>query len=290
MNTTSKTERIAILGAAGQLGQSLREVLQDQAIPFTRAELDITDADDIPTVLKDIQANIIINCAAYNQVDRAEEEPEQSFAVNAFAPYRLAKFCAAENIPLVQISTDYVFGDPGDEKTPLNTGDVPQPNSVYSMSKLAGEKFVETYQPQHFIIRTCGLYGPTPEKGRGNFVQTMLRLATSHEEVRVVNDQTCTPTSTVDLAAAICRLIETDQWGTYHITNSGQTNWAAFAKEIFRLADLPTKVVPISSEEFGAAANRPGFSVLDCQRFESATGFKMPEWQDGLARYLAMRQ
>ncbi len=283
------TGRVVVVGAAGQLGTDLVRLLGADACGLTHAQLDVTLRDSIAATLEAATPRCVINCAAYNLVDAAEAEPERAFAINAFGPRFIAQWCAAREVPLLHVSTDFVFGLDATRRVPWTTDDPPGPISAYGTSKLAGEQFVRAIAPRHWVVRTCGLYGPRPTRGKGNFVETMLRLATERPELRVVHDQHCTPTSTADLAAAIVALIQTEAYGLYHVTNAGATTWHDFAAEIFRLADLHPRLLPITSAEFGAPARRPVYSVLDCGRYESATGLSLRPWQAALQEYLARR-
>ena len=277
---------IAVIGSHGQLGTDLMRVLGAEAIGLTHADIEITDPSSIDVSLDKNSPDIVINTAAYNLVDKAEEEPEASFAVNAFAPMHLARACASREITLVHVSTDYVFGQDSDRTTPYTENDLPCPVGVYGTSKLTGEHLVTASCPQSFVVRTCGLYGNPTSLGKGNFVRTMLRLGQDRDELTVVDDQRCTPTSTADLATAIAALIQTDAYGLYHCTNSGDTTWCEFAQAIFEIAGLDVIVKPITSAEFGAPARRPPYSVLNCDRLTSVTGVAMPHWRDALAAYL----
>jgi dTDP-4-dehydrorhamnose reductase len=231
----------------------------------------------------------VINVAAYNLVDRAEEEPEVAYRVNALGPRNLALSCGEIGATLFHVSTDFIFGLDTDRKTPYRELDAPGPLSAYGLSKLAGEYFVRSLCPRHFVMRTCGLYGIECSRGKGNFVETMLRLGAERDSLNVVNDQRCTPSWTMDIAHAILALLETDQYGLYHATNSGSMTWYEFAAEIFGQAGITVELHPITSDQFGAAAQRPGYSVLDCQKLAEATGLKLPPWQKALAGYLQQR-
>jgi len=259
------------------------------AIPLNRADLELTDPASVEQALRELAPNLVINTAAYNLVDQAEDHPELAFAVNRHGPASLARWCAKQDAVLVQISTDYVFGgDPG-QRSPLVESDRPLPVSVYGSSKFAGEEAVKQLCPQHFIIRTCGLYGRAATKTKGNFVNTMLRLADERPELRVVHDQYCTPTYTQDVAAQIALLVRkggSHQFGTYHVTNAGKPSWFDVATEALRLAGKSTPVLPISTEEYPTRALRPAYSVLNCDKIQSVTGQKIPHWEDALARYL----
>lgn len=278
--------RIAIVGAHGQLGSDLVPLLGDRALPLGHGDLELADPASIASALGARQPTHVINCAAYNLVDKAEDEPDAAFRVNAFGTRNLAKWSAEHNVLLIHISTDYVFGLETSRQTPLRETDPTGPVSVYGASKLAGETFVRAICPRHVVIRTCGLYGQRAARGKGNFVETMLRLGRERPELKIVSDQRCTPTATVDLANALVGLLETDAQGVYHATNSGECSWFEFALEIFRLANLPVRAIPITAAEYGAKARRPDYSVLDCTRLTGVLGVPMPPWQDALRRYL----
>jgi dTDP-4-dehydrorhamnose reductase len=289
--------RIALTGAHGQLGTQLQHTLKGDVIPLGHDRLDISNAETIETVLASENPDLVINAAAYNFVDRAEDEPQVAYRHNALGPRNLALYCEKHEIPLLHFSTDYVFSgrerDTGKEvqqERPYLESDLPGPKSAYAVSKLAGEYFVRTLCRRHFVLRTCGLYGRTRQQGTGNFVETMLRLGSECDELTIVNDQCCTPTSCSDLADAVQALIETDAFGMYHATNAGSITWYEFAVEIFRLTGIDVPIRPISSEQFGAAARRPIYSVLDNAKLSSVIGKKLPDWQDALDRYLKQRE
>jgi dTDP-4-dehydrorhamnose reductase len=280
--------QVAIIGARGQLGSDLVAGLGPQAIPLTRSDIDITDPIAISSVLDQKRPEAVINCAAYNFVDKAESEREAAMLVNRRGPGFLADYCRERDLKLVHVSTDYVYdGCNGD--TPWTENDEPMALGTYASSKLAGERLVREHCPRHFVVRTCGLYGRNAAHGKGNFVETMMRLGRERPEVRVVGDQICTPTSTVHLAAAMIDLVKTESYGLYHATNSGQCSWYEFASEIFRIANLSAQLVPITTAEFGARARRPKYSVLDCTKLTAVLGWRMPPWRDALSRYLTER-
>jgi len=281
--------RIAVIGAKGQLGSDLVPLLGTRVDPLGHDEIELTDPASVETTLSARQPTHVVNCAAYNLVDRAEDEPEAAFRVNAFGTRHLARWCAAHDVPLVHVSTDYVFGIDASRSQPWLETDSTGPVSVYGSSKLAGETFVRAICPRHVVVRTCGLYGQHAARGKGNFVETMLRLGKERPELKIVADQRCTPTSTADLAIAIVQLIESDANGVYHATNSGDCSWFEFATEIFRLASLTVKVIPVTAASYGAKARRPDYSVLDGGKLASTIGSPMPPWQDAVARYLQPR-
>jgi dTDP-4-dehydrorhamnose reductase len=278
---------IAILGADGQLGRDLCAKLS--ALPLRRTDCDLARSETVAPAVERAAADVLVNCAAYNLVDRAESEPEAAFAVNALGTRHLARACAARGTKLVHFSTDYAFGrDPRD--TPFGEADAPGPVSAYGVSKLGGEHFALA-SGQNLVIRTCGLYGAHGVGGKGgNFVETMLRLAREGKPLRVVNDQRCTPTYTVDLADATRALIERGATGLVHVTSGGDCTWFEFAQEIFRLAGLKPNLAPITSAEFGAAARRPAYSVLSNAKLHALGVNPLRHWKDALAAYLAARR
>lgn len=278
---------IVVIGANGQLGRDLCARLPDTTRRLTRADLDLTDATAISSVLTSLQPDIVINCAAYNFVDKAEDEVTAAFAINAFAAKHLADTCRHLNAVLVHFSTDYVFGLEGFRPQPYTESDAPGPVSVYGLSKLTGEYFVRSLCPKHFVIRTCGLYGHHGVGGKGgNFVETMLRVAAQGKPLKVVDDQILTPTSTVDLAAAVTTLIEEAPFGLYHLTNAGQCSWHEFAATIFALAGVQADLSPISSADYGSKAKRPDYSVLSTEHKQAP---RLRHWQEALAEYVAGR-
>ncbi len=278
--------RIALIGAAGQLGTDLHRQLSGEVIPLTHADVEITHPDSIQAMLDRVQPDMVVNTAAYNLVDKAETEIEAAMAVNAWGVRSLALACAKRQLTLVQISTDYVFGLGSSARTPRRETDPPGPQGVYAASKLLGEDFVRSLCPQHFVVRTCGLYGQAATKSKGNFVLTMLRLAKEKPQLKVVADQRCVPSYTHDVAEVIAALVRTQAYGLYHATNSGESSWYEVAREAVRLAGLATPVLPITTAEFGSPAARPAYSVLDCSKIEGVTGLTLRPWQDALAAYL----
>ncbi|MBL8848369.1 MAG: dTDP-4-dehydrorhamnose reductase [Planctomycetaceae bacterium] len=279
---------IAIIGAGGQLGRELAAGTDPHdTLCLAHRNIEISDPASIAAALDGKGVHTVINAAAYNFVDRAEDEPDAAWVVNARGPRLLAQWCAANAATCVHISTDHVFGLDGSRSIPFRETDAPGPVSAYGISKLAGEHFVRSTAPRHFVLRTCGLYGHPPAGGKGNFVETMLRLGKGKGEVKVVNDQYCTPTSAADLAEMILALIRTNAFGLYHATSSGATTWHEFAQEIFRQSGTDARVIPISTQEFGAKARRPAYSVLDCSKLAAAAGISIRDWRESLAGYLS---
>lgn len=284
--------RIAVIGAGGQLGQALSSLIDPSRLAaLTHGDVELTDRASLERSLRPLAPAVVINTAAFNLVDDAETRPADAFAVNAFGVRELAGVCRDLGCTLVHFSTDYVFGIDLTRDQPYEESDGPGPISVYGLSKLAGEYFVRSICPRHFVIRTCGLYGLRGFGGKGrNFVQTILRLGQERGRVRVVNDQTCTPTFAHDLASATIELLATDAFGLYHWTNSGSCTWHEFATEIFRIAGMAVECDAITTAEFGARAARPKYSVLSTSKFE-ALGLKPPRpWQEALRDYVDQKR
>ena len=276
---------ILVTGGNGQLGRQLRIELGERAVALGHSELDVTSVRSIEDAFREHSPRAVINCAAYTAVDQAESDQERCRELNAGAVATLASHCEAASIPLVQISTDYVFGDDPPERRPRLETDPVTPLSVYAKTKHEGE-IAARHCSRHFVVRTCGLYDPLSRKGTANFVKTMVRLGRERDELKVVADQFCTPTSVVDLARALAFLVETEHYGTYHVTNSGGTCWHDFAAHIFELASIGVQLRTTTTAEFGAPATRPCYSVLDIAKYESLGGPSMPSWQDALAACL----
>jgi len=281
--------QVVIIGANGQLGTDLQLALRGcRVIGLSHADLDVRDAARAREVISRHRPDVLINTSAFQRVDACEDEPGMAFAVNAVAAYELARLARALDCILVHFSSDYVFD--GRERTPYAEDALPNPLNVYGTSKLAGEYLVGHFCPRHFVIRTSGLYGVVGSRSKGgNFVETMIRLGKSGAPVRVVADQVSSPTASVDLAAAMAALVQrADQvpYGVYHVTNAGQCSWHEFAQAIFELSEMQVDVSPITSDELGAKALRPAFSVLDHQRWLQAGFQELRPWRDALRDYL----
>ncbi len=273
--------KIAIIGADGQLGTDLCKVVpQKEQVLLTIKDLDITKPSQINQVFKKYSPDIVINTAAYHKVDDCEANPKLAEEVNAIAVKNLAMACKNAGITLVHISTDYVFD--GEKGSPYTEEDSPNPKTVYGASKLDGEKFAKEILPEHFIVRSCGLYGAAGCLGKGgtNFVEGMIKRAKSGQKIRVVTDEIVTPTYTLDLAKKIYELIKTKNYGLYHISNNGQCSWWEFAAKIFELLNYDIKVEKTVAAEFKAAAHRPKFSVL-----KNKMG-NLRNWDEALRDYL----
>lgn len=277
--------KVLITGAGGQLGSALQTVLSDrEVVALTRAELDITDFDEVRSAVAAYRPNVVINCAAYTAVDLAESDEAGAFKLNADGPRNLAVITAELNIALVQVSTDYVFDGTGNR--PYHENDQTNPQSVYGRSKLAGEQFVASLNPRHFIARTAWLYHHEPANAK-NFPKTM--LAQSHRaSVKVVNDQYGSPTYAPHLAEAVARLIETQSYGVYHLAGGGQTTWFDLTRQLYQLFGVQTAVEPCTTDEFPRPAKRPAYSVLTTNQEPQVL---LPPWEVGLSEFAnAMQQ
>jgi dTDP-4-dehydrorhamnose reductase len=275
---------ILVFGGDGQLGQELARLAARREIALTtltHAQADIGDPAAVAAALDEHEPSLVVNAAAYTNVDRAETETSAAFAANALGPAVLADASADAQLPLLHISTDYVFD--GTRARPYRESDPINPINAYGRGKAAGEAAVRQAQPRHVILRTSWLYGAFGH----NFLKTMVRLAQEREELRVVADQRGSPTSTRDLANAILRIaprltLGEGVWGTYHFTGSGVTTWHGFAFAIVAaqapLTGRKPRVIPITTAEFPTPARRPANSELDCSRFAQTFGFRAREW------------
>jgi dTDP-4-dehydrorhamnose reductase len=284
--------RCALIGAAGQLGFDLARTfdLPGELIRLTRADLDLLDPRATRRVLRDLRPTHVVNTAAYNQVDRAEEDSAAAFALNAAAVGALAEACDALDATLVHFSTDYVFD--GRRTMPYGEDDAPGPLSRYGESKLAGERLALAGGRRAFVFRVCGLFGVARSAGKGgtNFVETMLRLAREGRPIRVVRDQVLTPSYTLDLARKVWRVVARGPHGVYHLTNAGATSWYDFAREIFRLASLTADLTGVTAADYGARARRPAYSVLGHGRLAALGEDDLRPWPEALAAYLLERE
>lgn len=278
--------KIMVTGAYGQLGNALkRELENDKSIEtiFTDADtLDITDTAALHRFFDDNPVDMVINCAAYTAVDRAESDDLKAAAINTGAVGNLGQAAAKHNIKVIHISTDYVFN--GETFRPYEENDEPYPQSIYGRTKLEGEGLLSSFSNKAMIIRTAWLYS---EFG-SNFVKTMLRLADEKSEINVVADQIGTPTYAGDLAHAIHQIIHHKDWkpGIYHFTNEGVASWYDFTKAIFEFTGKKTKVNPIRTSQYPTPAKRPLYSVLSKDKIKRTYGLEIPYWRDSLQECL----
>ena len=275
--------KVLVTGVTGQLGFDVCRVLKSENIEVFEAgrkDFSLTDYQKMREVVLGFKPDVIIHAAAYTAVDKAEEESEIAFAVNGEGTRNLAKIAQELDAKFVYIGTDYVF--PGDGDNFYETYDEKKPLNAYGKSKLMGEEAVKEILEKYFIVRISWVFGVNGK----NFVKTMLRLAQTHEELRVVADQTGSPTYTYDLAKLLANMIKTNKYGVYHATNEGICSWAEFAEEIFKLAGKNTKVIPIKTEEYPTPAARPKNSRLSKKSLDDNGFTRLPDWKDALKRYL----
>jgi dTDP-4-dehydrorhamnose reductase len=274
--------KVLVTGANGQLGKDVVSLFKKHYVVagLGREELDITQSDQCKQKLSEFRPNIVIHCAAYTAVDLAESEEDQAYRVNAMGTRNLAVASELVGSKFCHISTDYVFD--GQATAPYKEYDNTNPTGVYGKSKRAGEILVQSLSSKYFIVRTSwvyGLYG-------NNFVKTMLKLAQDRKQLKVVHDQLGSPTFTEDLAAFLLQLVETENYGVYHASNSGICSWNDFAKAIFEIKGLPIEVVPCTTEEFPRPAPRPKYSVMDHQSIR-INGFEdLRPWKEALVDFL----
>jgi dTDP-4-dehydrorhamnose reductase len=276
--------KLLVAGAAGMLGRDVVLAAGNaghQVVGFGHAELDAADEGATSAKIADERPDVVINCAAWTDVDGAEEHEEEATRVNGTGAGNLAAAAAAVGASVVYVGSDYVFD--GSKGAPYVETDQTAPLSAYGRSKLAGEEATRAANKRHFIVRSAWLFGV----GGGNFVETMLRLAGDHGEVLVVRDQVGSPTYTWHLAYGIVRLIEGVEYGIHHMAAAGACSWYEFAREIFEQAHVDCKVMSATTEMLGRPAPRPAYSALASQREHP---IELPSWQDGLAAYLAQRR
>jgi dTDP-4-dehydrorhamnose reductase len=278
--------RIALLGSNGQLGQDLLAQLADHELfPLTRRDFDITDHARARSILSELKPDLVLNTTAYHRVDDCESHPDLAYNVNVLAVLNLVRIANDLDAALVHISTDYVFD--GKSKVPYSEDSEALPLSVYGNSKLAGELLVRTMARKYFVVRTCGLYGGAGSRGKGgNFVETMLSKARSGDSIRVVNDQTITPTSTLEVARQMKTLLTTTHYGLFHMTGEGACSWYEFATAIFELTGIPADLSPTTSEIYRTPALRPRYSVLENTHLKELGLNRMRHWREGLSEYL----
>ena len=287
--------KILITGAQGQVGKELTSTASAkgfEVIAASRADLDITQAQSVENYITQYQPDIVINAAAHTAVDKAESEQDLAFAINRDGAKNIAAACKKQNIPLLHISTDYVFD--GTKSEPYSENDTVSPLGIYGESKWQGEEIIRKNLNDHLILRVAWVFGAQGN----NFVKTMLRLGEDRDELNVVADQFGGPSPAKNIAQILIDLVErykkdgTLAWGTYHYCGNSKTTWYDFAKEIFKqafelgLLNKEVKVNPITTAEYPTAAKRPGNSMLDCSKLKTTFGIEMPEWKEALKQVL----
>jgi len=275
--------KILVCGAGGMLGQDVVRTADrrgNAVTPASRAELDVTDLSAVERAVERARPDVVVNCAAFTDVDGAERDRDEAMRVNAEGARNVAAAAARVGASVLYPSTDYAFD--GAQERPYVEGDEPRPLSSYGTSKLAGERDTAASNPRHYVVRSSWLFGTA---GR-NFVETMLALGAREPQVVVVRDQVGSPTYTAHLADGLVRLLDTDAYGLHHMAAGGHCSWYDFAVAIFERAGLDCRVVPTTTEELGRPAPRPAWSVLATQREDA---IQLPDWHEGLGAYLAER-
>ncbi len=276
--------KVLVTGVKGQLGYDVVREMEKrgiEAVGVDIQEMDITDAASVDRVIREAAPDAVIHCAAYTAVDAAEENVEVCRKVNADGPRNIAKVCRELDIRLLYISTDYVFDGQGEHI--WEPEDERAPKSVYGQTKYEGELAVQELLDKYFIVRIAWVFGINGK----NFVKTMLKLGETHDTITVVNDQFGSPTYTYDLARLLVDMIQTEKYGVYHATNEGFCSWYDFACAIFQEAGMQVNVVPVSSAEYGAKANRPMNSRMSKEKLTENGFERLPSWEDALKRYMA---
>jgi len=282
--------KIAVIGADGQLGTDICAAVDKagfELIRLTIEHIDVSKMESVSTVLKEINPRLVINTAAYHHVEQCEDNPVKAFEVNAKGARNLALVCNDVDAALMHISTDYVFD--GKKRAPYVETDKPMPLNVYANTKLSGEHFVEAIAKKYYVLRVSGIYGKAPCIGKGgmNFVELMVKLSREREEVRVVDNEFLTPTSTVEIANQAVKMIESNaKYGLYHVTAEGSCSWYEFAREIFEITKPNIKFNKAAPGEFAVKVNRPEYSVLENKFLEDQGINVMRHWKEGLRTYL----
>ncbi len=284
--------KIAVIGANGQLGQDVVAAFSangDEVSSLSHADMEVSDFESTSKALGDVRPQVIVNTSAMHHVENCEREPEKAFAINAIGARNLASVAREMDAVLMHVSTDYVFD--GAKGSPYVEEDAPRPLNVYGITKVAGEHFVRGTTPKHFVIRTSGLYGKNPCRAKGglNFIELMLKLAKERGQVRVVDSEIVSPTSTAELAQQIVRLSRSDAYGLYHATAEGSCSWYEFAREVFAMTETPVRMEIAGPNEFPAKVARPKYSVLENRALKSRGLNVFRPWQEALHSYLGDR-
>jgi dTDP-4-dehydrorhamnose reductase len=282
--------KVAVVGSSGQLGSDIVAAFTergDEIVSLTHSDIELSDLESVKSCMGRSNAEFVVNTAAMHHVEHCEQDPESAFAVNAIGARNLALVTREMGAALIHISTDYVFD--GSKGEPYVEEDAPLPLNVYGTSKLAGECFVRTLNPKHFLLRTSALYGKHPCRAKGgrNFVELMLKLGRERGSVRVVDNEHVSPTSTIGLARQIVALSGCREYGLYHATAEGSCSWYEFAKAIFVAAKVNAQVEVADPSEFAGKVPRPYYSVLENRRLKAAGLSVFQSWEAGLAQYLS---
>lgn len=287
MNSERNT-KIVILGANGQLGSDLSisaSSISDNVFNLTHDDVDVENIDSVSKVLNDINPDIVLNTAAFHNVPKCEERPDEAFQVNAIGALNIAKITQELGATNVYFSTDYVFD--GKKKSPYIEEDIPNPLNVYAVSKLSGENFTLNYSHKAFVFRISGIYGSVPCRAKGgNFITTMLKLSSERDEVSVVTDEVLSPTSTKEISDHAIKFIFSDAAGLYHFTSEGSCSWYDFAEEIFKVLRIKTPIRKATSKDFPSSVDRPLYSVLENKNYNNLGTVHFSHWRDSLHIFL----
>jgi len=282
--------KIAVIGSNGQLGCDVVAAFrtnEDEVVPLTHSDVELQDIDSVSSCLRASRPELVVNTAAMHHVDKCEQEPEKAFAVNGIGARNLALVARDLGATLMHVSTDYVFD--GAKGVPYDESDAPNPLNVYGNTKLSGEFFVRCTTEKQFVLRTSAIYGRSPCRAKGglNFIELMLKLAKERGEVRVVDSEFVTPTSTSELARQLVKLSRSDFYGLYHATAEGSCSWYDFAKEIFALTGTKVHLNAAGPNEFPAKVPRPKYSVLENRKLKDNNLNTFRDWQHGVREYLS---
>ena len=282
--------KFALIGADGQLGSEFSKIIEkNRCFSLFYPDFDVTKNAVVENILTGLNPDVVINTASFNRVDECELFPKQAIKINTAALRTLSQVCLDIKATLVHFSTDYVFDGRTDK--PYTEEDTPSPLNVYGQTKLDGELVVRNLLDKYYLIRTCGLYGEAGCWGKGyNFVDAMVRLSQRNQSIRVVNDQTVTPTSTAELAERVIELIQSEEFGLFHMTNAGQCTWYEFAQTIFELMGKKGDLVPVDSKDYGASATRPSYSVLDNSKARKIGLTPFSHWREALKDYMKIKR
>ena len=282
--------RVTVIGANGQLGMDVAQAFAkngDEVSPVTHSDVELSSTDSVSNCLESLRPDIIANTAAMHHVENCERDPQKAFAVNGLGARNVALVARNIGATLMHVSTDYVFD--GAKGSPYEESDAPMPLNVYGNTKLSGEYFVRSTVDKHFVLRTSAIYGKNPCRAKGglNFIELMLKLARERGEVKVVDSEFVTPTSTSEIARQMVALSRCNFYGLYHATAEGSCSWYEFAREIFSIANVRVNLKVAGPNEFPAKVARPAYSVLENRALKSHGLNVFKPWQEGLREYLS---
>ena len=281
------TVKVAVIGANGQLGTELclQFAEKHRVFPLTHGDIEVSDIDDVSSVLNEIKPNLVVNTAAFHNLPECEKNPELSFRVNSIGALNLAKITSQIGAKLVHYSTDNVFD--GTRKQPYLESDKTAPLNIFGLTKLNGEIIIKNYSSRHFILRLSGIYGTTACRARGkNFITMMQNAAVEKEVVKVTEDEILSPTPVEEIVRNTLLLSETEAYGLYHMTCEGECSWFDFARVIFRELNLKTPLISCKRDEFTSTVKHPAYRVLENYNLKTVDLNRMPHWEEALVTYL----